>query len=79
MLRPVLTLVLIVAALAMAFTPRGLAALGSARHVLVSALVILGVLQAYRLISMRQAKRRDDLLRKIPKRPLGIRRPTRSS
>lgn len=72
MFRIVLTLVLIVAALAMAFTPRGLAALGSARQVLVAALTILGTLQAYRLICTRQAKKRGDLLKKIPKRPLGI-------
>jgi len=72
MLRPVLTLLLIIAALAMAFTPRGLAALGSGRQVLVAALAILGTLQAYRLISTRQAKQRDDLMKKVPKRPLGI-------
>ena len=66
------TLILIVAALGMAFTRHGLAALGSARQVLVAALAILGILQAYRLISIRQAKKRDDLLKKIPKRPLGI-------
>jgi len=72
MLRPVFTLLLIVAALGIAFTPRGLAALGSGRQVLVAALVILGILQAYRLISARQAKKRDDLLKKISKRPLGI-------
>ena len=46
MLRAVFTLVLVVAALAMAFTPRGLAALGSAREVLVAALAILGILQS---------------------------------
>jgi hypothetical protein len=56
----------------MAFTSRGLAALGSSRQVLVAALVVLGVLQAYRVVSARQAKKRDDLLKKVPKRPLGI-------
>jgi hypothetical protein len=72
MLRPVLTLVLIVAALGLAMTPRGLALLGPNRQVLVATLVVLGVLQAYRLVSTRQAKKRDDLLKKVPKRPLGI-------
>ena len=72
MLRAVFTLTLIVIALFVAFTPRGLAALGSGRQVLVAALAILAILQAYRLISMRQAKKRDDLMKKVPKRPLGI-------
>jgi hypothetical protein len=71
-LRAVFTLVLIVAALGLAFTPRGLVLLGSNRQVLVAALTLLGVLQAYRLVSTRQAKKREDLLKKIPKRPLGI-------
>ncbi len=72
MLRTILTLVLILAALFLAITPRGLALLGSNRPVLVAALVVLGVSQAYRLISARQAQKRGDLLKKIPKRPLGI-------
>ena len=72
MLREVFTLVLIVAALALAFTPRGLAALGSGRQVLVAALIVLGVLQGYRLASTRQAKQRGELLKKVPKKPLGI-------
>ena len=72
MLRAVFTLVLIVAAISIAFTPRGLAVLGSGRQVLVGALVILGILQAYRLIGAKQAKQRDDLMKKVPKRPLGI-------
>jgi hypothetical protein len=72
MLRTILTLVLILAALFLAITPRGLALLGSNRPVLVAALVVLGVSQAYRLISARQAQKRGDVLKKIPKRPLGI-------
>jgi hypothetical protein len=72
MLRTILTLVLILAALFVALTPRGLALLGSNRSVLVAALVVLGVSQAYRLISARQAQKRGDVLKKIPKRPLGI-------
>jgi len=72
MFRIVLTFVLIVAALAAAFTTRGSAALGSGRPVFVAALVVLGVLQAYRLASTRQAKQRGELLKKVPKRPLGI-------
>jgi hypothetical protein len=72
MFRIVLTLVLIVGALGVALSSRGLALFGSNRQVLVAALVVLGVLQAYRLVSTRQAKKRDDLLKKVPKRPLGI-------
>jgi hypothetical protein len=72
MLRTILTLVLLLAALFLAITPRGLALLGSNRPVLVAALVLLGVSQAYRLISARQAQKRGDMLKKIPKRPLGI-------
>lgn len=72
MFRIVLTLVLIVAVLSMSFTTRGSAALGSGRQVLAAALAVLGVLQAYRLVSTRQAKKRGDLLKKVPKRPLGI-------
>ena len=55
MLRTILTLVLVVAALFLALTPRGLALLGANRPVLVAALVVLGVSQAYRLVSARQA------------------------
>jgi hypothetical protein len=72
MLRTILTLVLIAAALFLALTPRGLALLGSNRPMIVAALVVLGVSQAYRLFSARQAQKRGDVLKKIPKRPLGI-------
>jgi hypothetical protein len=72
MLRTVLTLALIVGALWLAITRRGLALLGSNRPVLVAALVVLGVLQAGRLVNAWQAQKRGDLLKKIPKRPLGI-------
>lgn len=72
MLRSALTFVLIVAALGLAMTPRGSALLGSNRPVLVAVLAVLAVLQAYRLISARRQQKRGDLLKKIPKRPLGI-------
>jgi hypothetical protein len=72
MFRTVLTLVLIVATLGLAITPRGLALFGSNRRVLVAALAVLGILQAYRMASTMQAKKRGDRLKKIPKRPLGI-------
>jgi len=72
MLRTVLTLALIIGALCVAITPRGLAMLGSNRPVLVAALVVLGVLQAGRLVNAWQAQQRGDLLKKIPKRPLGL-------
>jgi hypothetical protein len=72
MLRPVFTLVLIVAALYLAITPRGLALFGSNRRVLAAAVALLGVLQAYRLVSMWQAQKRGDRLKRIPKHPLGI-------
>jgi hypothetical protein len=72
MLRTVFTLGLIVAALGLALTSHGLALFGSNRRVVVAAFTVLGVLQVYRLISAMQAKKRDDLLKKIPKRPLGI-------
>ena len=72
MLRAIFTLILIGAALGLAFTPSGLALFGSNRRVLVTALAVLGVLQAYRLVRTMQAKKRGDRLKKIPKRPLGI-------
>jgi hypothetical protein len=72
MLRTVLTLGLVVGALCLAVTPRGLALLGSNRPMLVAALVVLGVVQAYRLASLWQAQKRGDRLKNIPKRPLGI-------
>ena len=73
MFRTVLTLVLIAGALYLAITSRGLALFGSTnRRVLVAALAVLGVLQAYRLVSALQAQRRSDRLKRIPKRPLGI-------
>ena len=72
MLRTVITLVLIVAALVIAITPRGLALFGSNRNALVAVLTVIGILQTYRVVSTRQAKKRDDRLKKIPKRPLGI-------
>jgi hypothetical protein len=72
MFRTVLTLVLIAGALYLAITPRGLALFGNNRRVLVAALAVLGVLQAYRLVSTLQAQKRGDRLKKIPKRPLGI-------
>jgi hypothetical protein len=35
-------------------------------------LAVLAILQGYRLISAWQARKRDDRLKNIPKRPLGI-------
>jgi hypothetical protein len=72
MLRTVLTFALIIAALYLTLTPRGSALLGSNRPVVVAALAVLGVSQAYRLVSAWQAQQRGDVLKKIPKRPLGI-------
>jgi hypothetical protein len=72
MLRAVLTLALTIAALFMAMTARGLALLGSNRPALVIALAVLGILQAYRLFSGWQKRRRADRLHNIPRRPLGI-------
>ena len=72
MLRTIVTLVLAIAAVAVATTPRGSAVLGPMRNLLVAALLVLAVLQGYRLVSLWQARRRDDLRKKIPKRPLGI-------
>jgi hypothetical protein len=56
----------------MAFTARGAALLGPARPMVAIALVVICVLQMYRLGRTWQAKKRDDLLKRIPKRPLGI-------
>lgn len=72
MFRTVLTLTLTIGALGLAMTPRGVALLGSNRSLFVAALVVLGVSQVYRLVSAWQARQRDDQLKKIPKRPLGI-------
>jgi membrane protein implicated in regulation of membrane protease activity len=70
--RTFLTLALIIGALILAVTPRGLALLGSNRSLLVAALVVLAVSQVYRLVSAWQARKRGDRLNRIPKRPLGI-------
>ncbi|MEO8050453.1 MAG: hypothetical protein ABI833_08580 [Acidobacteriota bacterium] len=72
MLRTVPTLVFLIAALYMALTPRGLLLLGPVRPMLVIALVAICVLQTYRLGRAWQAKSREDRLKRIPKRPLGI-------
>jgi len=72
MLRTALTLILVIAALYLAFTPRGLALLGPSRPMVVIALGVMGVLQAYRYARLRQDQKRGDLLKSIPKRPLGI-------
>jgi hypothetical protein len=37
-----------------------------------AALAVVAFLQGYRLMRAWQAQKRDDLLKKIPKRPLGI-------
>ena len=72
MVRATLTLVLVVAAFCVALTPRGLAVLGVMRPLLIAALGIMGVLQVHRLLRIRQARQKDELLNRIPKRPLGI-------
>jgi hypothetical protein len=72
MLHTVLSLGLVVAALCLAATPRGAALLGSARPLLVIALAVMGVWQAYRVSSIRRAQKHRDLLNRIPKRPLGL-------
>jgi len=72
MFRSVLSLLLVVAALCLALTPRGYALLGSSRSMLVVVLVMLGAWQAYRLSSVIRAQKHGDLLKRIPKRPLGL-------
>ena len=72
MLRIVLSLVLVVAALFLVVTSRGAALLGFARPMVVVALVTMGVWQAYRLSSIHRARKHGDLLKRIPKRPLGL-------
>ena len=72
MLRLVLTLVLVILAACLTTTARGLALLGPARPMLLTALLVMGVLQGYRLSRLWQARKRGELLKSIPKRPLGI-------
>jgi hypothetical protein len=72
MLRIVITPVLVIVAACLTTTARGLALLGPARPMLVTALLVMGVLQGYRLSRLWQARKRGELLKSIPKRPLGI-------
>jgi len=72
MLRIVLSLVLVIAAAMLTSTGRGLALLGPVRPTLLTALLVTGILQGYRLSRLWQARKRGDLLKNIPKRPLGI-------
>jgi hypothetical protein len=72
MFRIVLTLILVIVAALLTSTVRGLALLGPGRPMLLTALLVMGVLQGYRLSRLWQARKRDDLLKSIPKRPLGI-------
>jgi hypothetical protein len=72
MLRIVLTLVLVIVAVCLTSTERGLALLGPARPMLLTALLVMGVLQGYRLSRLWQVRKRGELLKSIPKRPLGI-------
>ena len=72
MLRIVLTLILVIVAVGLTSTARGLALLGPARPMLFAALLVMGILQGYRLSRLWQARKRGDLLKSIPKRPLGI-------
>ncbi len=70
--RTIFTLVLTIAALGLAISPKGLAMIGPNRPALVGALVVLAVLQPHRLITRWRRLKQGDPLRKIPKRPLGI-------
>ena len=72
MFRIVLTIILVTVAVYLTSTARGVALLGPVRPMLMIALLVMGILQAYRLSRLWQARRRDDLLKNIPKRPLGI-------
>lgn len=72
MFRAVSTLVLVIAAISLALTARGAALLGGGRSLIVTALVILGALQAARLARMWQIHRRGELANRVPKRPLGL-------
>ena len=72
MLRAALTLALVIAALFLAATPRGLALLGFARPLLIAALVLMGILQVHRLGRLWQTRHQRESLEKVPKRPLGL-------
>jgi hypothetical protein len=66
------TLLLAIAALAMAMTPRGLVLLGSNRGLIVAALAVLGILQGYRVLTAWRRKKLGHTRAAVPKRPLGI-------
>ncbi len=72
MLRTFITFTLTLGALVLATTSRGLGLLGSNRPALVLALGVLGMVQAYRLFSAWQKRKRDDRFKDVPRRPLGI-------
>jgi hypothetical protein len=72
MLRTVISRVLVLTALLLVVTPHGAVLLGSAQLMLVVALVVMGVWQAYRLSTIRRGQQHGDLLKRIPKRPLGL-------
>jgi len=72
MLRAAVTLVLDIAALSLTLTSRGAAVLGSARRLLVAALVLMGLLQVHRLATLWRARHRGDVRNQVPKRPLGL-------
>ncbi|HLJ51371.1 MAG TPA: hypothetical protein VKU01_35435 [Bryobacteraceae bacterium] len=72
MARAIVTLVLVLIAVALSLTHRGAQVLGFARPLMIPALILLGLLQASRLARIWQEKRRPKVLEDVPKRPLGI-------
>ncbi|MEQ1884475.1 MAG: hypothetical protein ABL967_05390 [Bryobacteraceae bacterium] len=72
MLRTIFTLVLVVTAEYMGFTPKGEALLGPSRNMVMVAIGVMGVLQIYRAASVWQARMRGDRLKEVEKKPLGI-------
>jgi hypothetical protein len=72
MLHTVISLVLVLTALLLVVTPHGAVLLGSAQPMLVVALVVMGVWRVYRLSTIRRVQKHGDLLKRIPKRPLGL-------
>ena len=72
MIRTIFTLVLVVTAEYMGFTPKGEALLGESRNMVMIAIGVIGVLQIYRAASNWQAQKRGERLKDVPKNPLGI-------
>lgn len=72
MLRAVSTLILVLLALVLAFTRRGIAVLGFARPLFIAALILLGVLQVSRIVKLYQLRSGRDAAANVPKKPLGL-------